>query len=45
LEGQEIIDLAFALGMMPEQILEGDATWINKMITANAARVMAALQK
>jgi hypothetical protein len=40
-EGQELIDLAFALHMMPDQILQSDTTWIHKMLAAYAARVMA----
>jgi hypothetical protein len=38
-----LIDLGFALGMMPDQILASDTTWINKMIIANQARSEAAL--
>ena len=43
LDGQNLIDLAFELGMMPDQILASDTTWINKMIIANQARAQAAL--
>jgi hypothetical protein len=43
MEGQELVDLGFALGMMPDQILESDDTWVNKMLAANYARVKARL--
>jgi hypothetical protein len=37
-----LIDLAFELHMMPEQIMQSDLTWIHKMLAARAARVLAA---
>jgi len=36
-----VIDLAFTLGMMPDQIMASDTDWIMKMLIANAARSMA----
>jgi hypothetical protein len=41
LEDQWLIDLGFQLGMMPDQILESDSTWVSRMWTAHVARLEA----
>jgi hypothetical protein len=41
LEGQELIDLAFDLHVLPEQLLTSDPTWLHKLLAARYARVMA----
>jgi hypothetical protein len=41
LDGQAIIELAFELGKMPDEITRCDQTWVNKMLAARAARIEA----
>jgi hypothetical protein len=41
MDNQELIDLAFDLGMMPDEIMRHDLTFIHQMLAARAARLMA----
>lgn len=45
LAGQAIIELAFALGKMPDEIEACDETWVNKMLASMQAKNEAARKK
>ena len=41
LEDQALIELAFALGKMPDELEASDPVWLNKMLAALNARIAA----
>lgn len=41
LEGQALIELAFELHKLPEELQQSDPIWLNKMLASQAARIEA----